>query len=73
MLTPSQDARNKLGALIRRGYTDHDAEVTQARMDLRESLVMDAIRRQVDAAPPFPPERRLRIAAILCNPAGADG
>lgn len=58
---------------MRRGLTDHDAEVREARFDLRESKAMDAIRALVDAAPPLPPERRMRIAAILCNPAAGGG
>jgi hypothetical protein len=72
MSTPSQRARSKLATLYRRGYGDHDAEVVEARRQLRESLVIGAIRKHVDAAPPFTAEQRLRIAAILCNPAGGD-
>jgi hypothetical protein len=70
MSTAPQRARSKLAGLYRGGHTDHDADVQQARLDLRESLLMDAIRKHADAAPPLPAERRLRIAAILCNPAG---
>lgn len=70
MSTAPQRARTKLAILYRRGYGDHDAEVQQARLDLRESKVMAAIRENVDAAPPFTAEQRLRIAAILCAPAG---
>ena len=70
MSTAPQRARSKLAGLYRGGLTDHDAEVIQARLDLRESKLMASIRENVDAAPPFPAERRLRIAAILCNPAG---
>ena len=74
MSTPPQRARSKLASLYARGLTDHDALVEAARQDLRESLVMAAIRKHVDAAPPFTAEQRLRIAAILCNPAGgSDG
>jgi len=68
--TAPQRARSKLAGLYRGGYGDHDAEVREARFDLRESRIIEAIRKDVDAAPPLPAERRLRIAAILCNPAG---
>lgn len=71
MPTGPQRARNHLGGLYRSGYDDHDAEVREARFDLRESRIIEAIRKDVDAAPPLPAERRLRIAAILCSPAGS--
>lgn len=70
MLTPSQQARNELAALKRGGRPDHDAEVRAARLALRESLVMAAIRKHVETAPPFTAEQRLRIAAVLCSPGG---
>jgi len=70
--TAPERASARLATLYRRGYRDHDAEVRDARLALRESLVMDAIRKHVDTAPPLTAEQRLRIAAILCNPGGAD-
>lgn len=73
MSTAPQRARSKLASLCRVGLSDHDAEVQQARLDLRESKVIEAIRRHVDAAPPFTAEQRLRLAAILCGPGGSDG
>lgn len=72
MSTAPQRARSKLAGLYRGGYTDHDAEVRAARLELRESKLVNAIRELADAAPPFSAEQRLRIAAILCNPGGAD-
>ena len=56
-------------AVLTRHRGDHDAEVLEARRALRESKVMDQIRRLADESPPFTAEQRLRLAAILCNPA----
>jgi hypothetical protein len=58
-------------AVLTRHRGDHDTEVLEARRALRESVAIDYIRKLADEAPPFTAEQRLRIAAILCSPAGA--
>jgi hypothetical protein len=71
-MTPEQRRARAGLAGMTRWHGSHNAEVAQARRELRESLLMDHIREAVAAAPPFTAEQRLRIAAILCNPAGGD-
>jgi T5orf172 domain len=49
-----------------------DEQITEARRCLEYAKTSSYLRDLVASAPPFSPEQRLRIRAILCNPAGSD-
>jgi hypothetical protein len=60
-------ARSRLGNAARRGTP---ADVLEARRQLAEANIAEAIRRVVDAAPPLTPEQRDRLALLLRAPRG---
>ena len=65
-LTEAEQARNRLAAATRRG--DPDEVIRQARQDLAEAILTDAIRtaRQYVAAwPAFRPEQEARLTLLL--------
>lgn len=60
----------QVGALSR-SRDDADPDLIAARLNLRCEKLADHIARIVDEAPPFTPEQRDRLAAILRG--GGDG
>jgi hypothetical protein len=70
-LSAAQRARNALGAAARRG--DPAEQITEARRNLAEAKIADAIRQAVDSAPPLTDAARARLARLLiAAPAGGD-
>lgn len=70
MRTAPQRERDTLGGLVRSGAPPE--QITEARQCLKAAKADAYIRELVESAPPFTAEQRLRLAAILCSPAGAD-
>jgi hypothetical protein len=64
MPSPAQEARNRLGGMIRRHPDDHEA-IAAARADLRATVAEDYIKRLVDSWPPLTAEQRDRLALLL--------
>lgn len=70
MSTEPERASARLATLYRKSAPPE--QIADARQCLKFVKGMDIVRKLVDEAPPFTAEQRLRIAAILCNPAGTD-
>jgi hypothetical protein len=51
---------------------DYRTHTETARRNARFKSAEERIKRILDAAPPLTDEQRLRLAAILSNPGGAD-
>jgi hypothetical protein len=66
--TAPQRARSHLGGLVRKGAPPE--QVAEARRALKYARASAFLCELVESAPPFTPEQRLRLTAILCNPAG---
>ena len=57
--------RSRIARMIKAGYSPDDPEIARARQRLRELLVIDQVRRVIDAAAPLTDEQREHIAALL--------
>ena len=70
MSTAPQRERSNLGGLVRGGAPPE--QITEARRRLKYAKAEDYITELVESAPPFTAEQRLKLTAILANPAGTD-
>ena len=59
--------RGRLNSLQRYRQPD-DPAIAAARLQLREANLVDAIRREANADPPFSTDQRARLAALLLRP-----
>lgn len=64
MSSRSLAARNRLGAALRNSPNDSE-RIVDARRDLAEARIADAIERIVADAPPLTDNQRARLAAML--------
>lgn len=59
--------RNRVAALVRHNHEPDSPEVIDARRDLAEAKITDAIERAVASAPPLTPDQLNRLARLLMN------
>jgi hypothetical protein len=57
--------RSRIARMIKAGCPPDSPEILTARQRLRELLVIDQVRRVIDAAAPLTDEQRARITELL--------
>jgi hypothetical protein len=68
--TATYTARARLAA-NQRHHGPNSPQATASRLELREELLADKIRREAESDPPLTPEQRARLAALLYPTGGA--
>jgi hypothetical protein len=63
--TRVEQARNAIGATLRKGYAPDSPEVLDARRALNAAKIEKAIRELVDAWPPLTADQRHKLASLL--------
>lgn len=72
MSTETLRHRGRVAALVRHQHSPDSPEVLEARRDLAESKIADAVAAAVASAPPLTPEQVNRLARLLMNAGGGE-